>query len=88
MVRDGFINEVKVVIKKYGPNAAALNAIGYREIAEHLNGGAALEDAVAAIKMNTWHYAKRQMTWFKKYGSTQWITSAPEAISVIGAFLK
>ena len=45
----------------------ALQTVGYREIFNHLQGNISLQDAVDQIKKNTRHYAKRQITWFKKW---------------------
>jgi tRNA dimethylallyltransferase len=87
MMRDGFVYEVKTLVKKYGTTAPAFNAIGYREIVDHLNGNCSIEEAAASIKRNTWHYAKRQMTWFKKYKLTHWIESEKEAWDLTEHFL-
>ncbi len=87
MMRDGFINEVQMLIKKYGRTAIAFDAIGYREIIAHLDGTLSLDDTVAAIKMNTWRYAKRQMTWFKKDKQTHWIDTLESAEALIKSFL-
>ena len=51
----------------------AFGAIGYREIIDYLRGATTLAAAVAAMKMNTWHFAKRQITWFKKDRAIHWI---------------
>lgn len=67
MISDGSIAESKRLYKKY-PNKklVALNGIGYKEIIEYLDGKISLEDAIEKIKQNTRHYAKRQMTWFRR----------------------
>ncbi len=83
MMRDGFVNEVAALIKKYGQSPIAFDAIGYREIIDYLNDARSLEDATAAIKINTWHYAKRQITWFKKDNSVHWVENEHEATSFI-----
>lgn len=88
MIHDGLVNEVSALIKKYGRTPVAFDAIGYREIIDYLNGALSLEDATAAIKINTWHYAKRQMTWFKKDGSTQWVSDLNEALALAENFLR
>jgi tRNA dimethylallyltransferase len=88
MVRVGLVDEVIGLIKKYGATPFAFDAIGYREIIDHLNGVLSLDEAVAAMKLNTWHYAKRQMTWFKKSGVGKWISSESEALSEAIDFLK
>jgi tRNA dimethylallyltransferase len=87
MMRDGLVDEVKGLIKKYGPKPIAFDAIGYREIIDHLNGILSLDDAVAAMKLNTWHYAKRQMTWFKKTPDARRIKNSDEAIALAQNFL-
>jgi tRNA dimethylallyltransferase len=88
MIRNGFINEVAVLIKKYGTEAPAFNAIGYREIIANMNGALSRDEAIATIKLNTWHYAKRQMTWFRKDKTVHWITTEKEAIELIDNFMK
>ena len=90
MVRDGLVDEVKKLLTKYGNGGAkdngntaaypiAFDAIGYREIIDYLDDQSSLEDAVAAMKMNTWHFAKRQITWFKKDKAIRWIDSGEGA---------
>jgi tRNA dimethylallyltransferase len=88
MVRDGLVHEIRGLVKKYGSSPAAFDAIGYREIIQYLNGALSIEDAVAAIKLNTWHYAKRQMTWFRKSETISWISSEREAALLVDIFLK
>jgi len=83
MMKDGFVAEVERLIKRYGDQAPAFDAIGYREIIAHLNGTLSLAEAVAAMKMNTWHYARRQMTWFKKDKTIQWIEDPKDAFLLL-----
>jgi tRNA dimethylallyltransferase len=87
MISEGFVDEVKLLIPKYGANTEAFNAIGYAEIINYLNSGASLDEAVTAIKLNTWHYAKRQMTWFKKDPATHWVVDIDGGAAVIQNFL-
>jgi tRNA dimethylallyltransferase len=58
-----------------------LDTIGYREIFDYFNGIYSKEQAFEKIKQHTRNYAKRQMTWFRKDISIQWIKS--ENIEVI-----
>jgi tRNA dimethylallyltransferase len=88
MISDGLENEIRTLIKKYGANATAFNAIGYREIIGYINGALSLADAIAEIKLNTWHYAKRQMTWFKKDKAVQWVNDPAEALLACKVFLE
>lgn len=51
------------VLKKY----PGLNAIGYREILPYLSGTETLEKTIELVQQNSRHYAKRQLTWFRRY---------------------
>ena len=76
MVKAGFVDEVKKMIKKYGYHCKTLDAIGYREIIYYLRKDITLKEAISQMNKNTWHYAKRQMTWFRKYNSkARWLPS-------------
>jgi tRNA dimethylallyltransferase len=87
MLKDGLVSEVETLVKKHGAACAALDAIGYREIIDYLGGRSSLEQAMDIIKHNTWHYAKRQMTWFKKDKNIRWITKPEEAEKMVTDFL-
>ncbi|MBI2623193.1 MAG: tRNA (adenosine(37)-N6)-dimethylallyltransferase MiaA [Candidatus Liptonbacteria bacterium] len=78
MLRDGLVEEVRGLYKKYG-KVKALDAIGYREIIEYLEGKIPLDEAIRQMKLNTWRYARRQMTWFRKSKNIRWTTSASVA---------
>lgn len=67
MISDGLVDEVANLLKKVPADATSMQAIGYKEIVQYLNGELSLEDAVEQIKMGSRRYAKRQVTWFKKY---------------------
>jgi tRNA dimethylallyltransferase len=88
MVRDGLLDEVSHLVAQYGAACATFDAIGYRELLEFFDGKISLENAIALTKMNTWHYAKRQMTWFKKDKTIRWIATADQASPLIEQFLK
>lgn len=71
MIEQGLIEEVRGL---YGyRNLQALNAVGYKEIFDFLDGKTSLQEAVELIKINTRRYAKRQMTWFCKDKEIQWL---------------
>ncbi len=70
MIEKGLVNEVES-LEKY-QNLNALQTVGYREIFEYLNNKINLADAINSIKTNTRHYAKRQLTWFKKDEEIKW----------------
>ena len=89
MVKDGFIEEVKTLRKMgYKEDLNSMHGLGYKQINKHLNGAYSKEEAINLIKIETRHYAKRQMTWFKnKIENIQWIDldeyDADEVISKI-----
>lgn len=67
MIEAGLVDEVKQLVEKYGYcNTSAFNAIGYKEIIAYLQELCTLEEAIEQIKINSRHYAKRQITYFKK----------------------
>lgn len=68
MFEDGIVNEVKKLISDGVEwSAQSMQAIGYKEFKPYFEGSASLEDVKEAIKHNTRRYAKRQITWFKRY---------------------
>lgn len=68
MIKDGLIEEVEDIIKDESLiDTNAMQAIGYKEIVAYLKGQTSLEEAVDLLKQNTRNYAKRQVTWFKRY---------------------
>jgi tRNA dimethylallyltransferase len=54
-------------------NPTALQAIGYRQVAEYLRGEHSLEETVELVKIRTRQFAKRQLTWFRRHGNMKWI---------------
>lgn len=65
MVADGLLDEVRSLLPYR--HLPTLRTVGYRELFPVLDGHAALDEAVAQIKLNTWHYARKQLTWLKRY---------------------
>jgi len=61
----------------------ALQTVGYTEIFDYLDGNTSLDTAVEQIKRNTRHYAKRQLTWFKKDNSMTWYSPADDPGKVL-----
>ncbi len=73
MATMGLEEEVKSLLPKFHLNA--LQTVGYQEWVPYFKGEQSKEAVIQAIQQNTRHYAKRQMTWFKKDPSIQWISS-------------
>ena len=79
MMEAGLLQEVRSLAPNRNLNA--LRTVGYTELFDHLDKEITLEEAVEAIKKNTRHYAKRQLTWFRKDPSFTWFdASTPEAV--------
>ncbi len=70
MVEMGLEAEVKALLPQFHLNA--LQTVGYQEWVPYFKGEQPIEKVIEAIQQNTRHYAKRQMTWFKKDASIQW----------------
>lgn len=70
MMQNGLLKEVQSV-QPY-QHLQALQTVGYKEIFDYLNGETNLEDAVNMVKQNSRRYAKRQITWFKRYPDATW----------------
>ena len=64
----------------------SMNTVGYRELFSYFDGEITLEKAIELIKRNTRHYARKQLTWFRKDTSTQWFQ--PEQENEIMDWLK
>lgn len=74
MIQRGFIEEVNKILKLgYSPSLNSLNTVGYKEIIGYLTGEFSLDEAVVLIKKNTKAYAKRQLTWFRKIPTMEWV---------------
>lgn len=72
MIKKGLIEETKTLLKKHGRINNFVNTIGYQEILEYLDDKISLEEAIYKIKQNTRHYAKRQLTWFRRNPLIKW----------------
>ena len=78
MMKQGLLAEVESLLAFRKLNA--LQTVGYKEIFEHLDGKITLDAAVENIKKHTRHYAKRQMTWFKKDTAICWLQASDEKL--------
>lgn len=81
MLEMGLLQEAEALLPYQQLNA--LQTVGYRELFDHLNGEHNLERAVELIKQNTRRFAKRQLTWLKRYEDVQWFDSVECALGAI-----
>ncbi|MBF8280862.1 MAG: tRNA delta(2)-isopentenylpyrophosphate transferase [Candidatus Magasanikbacteria bacterium] len=72
MMRDGWLKEVRRLVKKYGANVPAMTSLGYRELAAG--------EPIVKIKAATHEYARRQMRWFKRDKSIKWVPGGKHGI--------
>ncbi|MGN1301745.1 MAG: tRNA (adenosine(37)-N6)-dimethylallyltransferase MiaA [Clostridia bacterium] len=73
MINEGLIEEVKRILEKYKKFPTAMQGLGYKEVVEYLNNQITKEEMIEKIKKETRHYAKRQLTWFRKNKETIWL---------------
>lgn len=90
MLKAGLVEEVEGILNSgYDTNSNALSAIGYKEIVEYLRGFCTYEEMVKILKQNTRNYAKRQITWFKKYKDAKFINPLVYAdVNEIAEYIK
>ncbi|MDE6275723.1 MAG: tRNA (adenosine(37)-N6)-dimethylallyltransferase MiaA [Clostridia bacterium] len=75
MIEMGLINEIKLLLSKgISFECQSMQAIGYKEFKEYFDGTNTLEQTVDIIKRNSRNYAKRQLTWFKRYDFAKWFS--------------
>ncbi len=74
MLENGLVEEVKKLANMgYTRDMVSMQGLGYKEILDYLNGECTLDEAIYKIKRDTRHFAKRQITWFKREKEVQWI---------------
>ncbi len=84
MMHQGLVEEVQSLLKKgLAPGSTAMQALGYKEIVDALNGRITMEEAVDAIKQGSRHYAKRQLTWFRRDERVHWIEAQGKSLERI-----
>ena len=90
MIDNGLVEEVQsLVAAGASPAMDALQTIGYKEVFRFLNGQLERDEMIELIKRNTRRYAKRQLTWFRKYDQATWIDlDRGEEIKIIEVLLN
>jgi tRNA dimethylallyltransferase len=74
MMAAGLLAEVKSLAERYDLSREARQALGYKELLEHLSGRISLDDAVAQIVLHTRQFAVRQERWFRRDPRIEWVT--------------
>ena len=88
-LKAGLVNEVKNLHEKQKLSWKRLEEIGldYKYVAYFLQGKMKKEEMISKCDTEIWHYAKRQLTYFKKMENVQWVTSTREAEKLVKTFL-
>ena len=74
MMKDGLVEEVDRLLKEgCKEDYLSMQGLGYKEIVPYIHGKCSLEEAADLLKKNTRHFAKRQITWFKREKDVCWI---------------
>ena len=86
MLRQGLLEEIRELLASgIPPKCTAMQAIGYKEFVEALQGNLPLEQAVEEVKKSSRHYAKRQLTWFRRNKALHWLTRGPDSPEILEA---
>ena len=84
MIAQGLVEEVRSLLNKgLSEGSTAMQALGYKEIVSALNGRMSMEEAIDAIKQGSRHYAKRQLTWFRRDERVHWIDAPGKSLDQI-----
>jgi tRNA dimethylallyltransferase len=79
MFARGLVDETRELLKHgLAENKTAMQAIGYRQVVEHLRGEHSLPEAIELVKIRTRQFAKRQLTWFRAQRNLEWIELQPD----------
>ena len=79
MFAEGLVAETRGLLARgLEGNRTAMQALGYRQVVEHLRGETGPRQAVELVKLKTWQFARRQMTWFRNQLPVHWLDIAPE----------
>jgi tRNA dimethylallyltransferase len=71
MIQHGLIEEVRKLLPFRDCNS--MRTVGYKELVAYFDGQSTLDEAIELIKQNSRRYAKRQVTWLKRYDDAVWI---------------
>ncbi len=86
MFARGLVEETRALLDcGLAQNPTARQALGYRQVIEHLQGGRSLADTIALVKQRTWQFARRQRTWFRHQAEVVWVELQQDETAESGA---
>lgn len=89
MLDQGLVKEVQSILDKgYSPDLQSLQTVGYREVIAYLSGNMNYPEMEDKIKIQTRRYAKRQLTWFRRWKHAHWIDSGRSASDILTEILS
>ena len=89
MMEQGLLKEVEALIKqKYSWELPSMSGVGYRQFKEYFASHKSLEQTVEDLKRDTRHFARRQITWFKRDKTIHWCKTYEEAEALVEKFLQ
>lgn len=88
MLENGLVEEVKNLTAKYNELPTAIQGLGYKEVVQYLENELTYEEMVEKIKQETRHYAKRQLTWFRRNKQITWINGLDDIQNNINVILE
>jgi tRNA dimethylallyltransferase len=88
MMAAGLLAEVKSLAERYDLSREARQALGYKELLEHLSGRISLDDAVAQIVLHTRQFAVRQERWFRRDPRIEWVTVHEDPVAEVAPRVK
>lgn len=88
MLQNDLVGEVKRLKQKYSTLPTAIQGLGYKEVIEYLDGDISYDQMVDKIKQETRHYAKRQLTWFRRNKEIVWLDGTNDVQNNIDIILK
>jgi tRNA dimethylallyltransferase len=90
MIESGLLQEVRALVAAgYGPQLRPMRAIGYRHVVPVMQGGDTLANALEAMRRDTRHFARRQLTWLRRVSDAVWVDPSHAAgiAELVDAFL-
>jgi len=88
MIKQGLESEVRALVDRYGWDIEPMRSIGYMEFKGYIENKINKDELKALINKDTFNYAKRQKTWFKRNKNIHWIEEQSEVVDLITTYLN
>lgn len=88
MFKSGFVEEVSNLLQMGFKDLPSMKSIGYKEVVKYIDGEIGLKECLDEVKKSTRHYAKRQLTWFRRYDDATWLDLSNNREELLEEVLK